>query len=368
MNYKLQQLADEAFITAIVKDDLLHKYADGGLMQSVGAGIKEEVMKMWDPQHPIESIAGIAMPGIIWGISPWTAIIYEVADAMGFDWKSFWGSVGEALKDFLKGLISIPTEQDISEKMNSIVSSAATNSFNGEVNQEKLDQLIQKKSDTLDDIETLKKFAINVEHNPKLYKASQGFLLRPLKSRIARFFIRVIAWAFKTALVGIGLTAARGALSTALHLATGGGAEMPSGEQSPSGNVGKTDYTPQTTPNLPANLSENLLQVHRNDLSRVWVENYNIGQVENLLSSWVTEAYPNIDKTKLQASNALQSVVNEFRNRNRLGEGTGLVVVPEGYVRKIDVAAKIANNFIKENPDAVQKEQIPPETKQQTDL
>jgi hypothetical protein len=365
MNYKLQKLADEAFITAIVKGDLLHKYADGGLMQSVGAGIKEEVMKMWDPQHPIESIANIAAPGIIWGISPTLGIIYEVADAMGVDWKSFWGEVGEALKDFLKGLTSIPTEQDLSTKMNDIVSSAATNFFNGEINQGKLDQLSQA---TLDDVEILKKFAINVEHEPKLYKTSQSFLLRPLKSRIARFFIRVIAWALKTALISLGLTAARSAITTALHLGfSGSGTQPSSGNEMPS--VDKTDYIPQTiSSNLPANLSENLLQVHRNDLSRIWIENYSIGQVENLLMSWVEEAYPNLDKSKLQTSNALQSMVNEFRNRNRLGEGTGLVVVPEGYVRKIDVAAKIANNFVKENPDAMKQEQQAPVAKQQTNL
>jgi hypothetical protein len=360
INTELQKLADEAFITAIVKDDLLHKYADGSFMESAGATIKEEILKVWDKDHPIESVVSFIAPGMIWGISPWMAILYEVAGALGWNQKEFWGDVGNKLKEFLQGLKTTPSEQEIKTSISNIVNSAANSTFNGEVDEEKLNALRQKglpqKGASLEDVEILKKFALYIEHNPKLYKSAGpiSFLLSPFKSKIRSFFVRVVMWAISTAVISLGLAVGKGALATALHLipSIGGSGGSDAGA---SGGTADQIQSPQqiTSQNLPANLTENLLQTHENDLSGIWIENYSILNIENLLLSWVSEAYPQLDKSKLQTSNALQTVVNEFKNRNRLGEGTGLVVVPRGYIRKIDVAAKIATQFVKENPTAV---------------
>src|SRR5271167_786242 len=70
-----------------------------------------------------------------------------LAEALGFDWISFWSGVGAEIKSLTKNIIQTkPSEEELGQQVDTIVASQFRNNFNGQIDKEKLKQLSQTTS------------------------------------------------------------------------------------------------------------------------------------------------------------------------------------------------------------------------------
>jgi hypothetical protein len=351
VNSNLEYLADCIIIEALAKDDLSIKIfaQEGGAMASVADGIKSYVHSLWDPEKPIASVMAFLGRGMLWSMGfKWLSILYTVAEALGFDWIGFWDSVKNGITKFVKEMLpkgKIP--QDLmSSKVNSVVANAMSQHSTGDVDQEKLKDLATGKvklsfEQRLQEALEVKAIALQLEKNPKLIKSAG--VLSLFKGKLSRFLISMISWVIKTGLISTGLVATAGAVSGLVGLHK----DAPSGEETPKEDLGKQPiYKLPLSPNAP----QELFAEHHNDINAVWLERGSIGEIENIIMSWVLNVYPQFQKYEedLQNSSGFQSVVGKFRNRNRLATGLGFFSVPRPYMRKIDIVSEIVNGFMKE--------------------
>src|SRR5277367_1611627 len=150
MNARLEYLADSLIIEALAKDEGIVRTAqDGGIVDTVAGGIKDYVADIYDPERPISSIISFVGPGLLWKMNfKWMSVLYTVAEAFGFDWKAFWSKIGNGVASFVKKIISSKekaSDSEASSQINDIVQDGFENSFTGEVDQEKLLDIAQRR-------------------------------------------------------------------------------------------------------------------------------------------------------------------------------------------------------------------------------
>lgn len=343
----IEYLADSILIEALVKDESMNKYAQGGIAASLAQGIKSYVLSQYDKNHPIASIVAFLGPGLLWGVSPMISIFYEIAEALGFDWRGFWAAVGEGLKEFLTALFTSgqkPSEQELSAKVNQTVDDAAAQHFEYNPNPSALEAAKRKFSfkQEMNNLMILKAVARRYEQDRTIIKKAG------LVSKLARFFIPLIKWVIKTALISLGLTAGVGAVSTLIGGTPGAGAQG-AGTASPEDTEAPT--APPVSIPMSSSVSPNLLAYHKNGLNTTWLERGDISEISDILMSWVLNAYPQLrtEVSQLKSSNAFMSMVNKFQSRNRMAEGLDIFTVPHPYQRKIDIVNEIVGNYLQQS-------------------
>lgn len=343
MNANLEYLADSLIIEALAKDDMIVLAQEGGIVSSVAEGIKDYVSDLYDSNRPVASVVSFLGPGLLWKLGfPWMSVLYTVADALGFDWKSFWGGVGKAIAQFVKVIIkskqsgNTSAEENADVTIKDIVTDQFESSFTGEVDEKKIYNLARsgKFATNMKEALQVKAFALELQRNPSLMKEAGG--LRLFKGKLARFFIRIISWAIKTALISLGFFSAAGAVS-------GLAGESEGGDQALLDTV-------KVSPNAPPDI----FTVHPNDMSRVWIERGNIESVDDLIKGWVMSVYPDYFNTpqkvtELERSPSFRSMVGNFKTRNRLAGGLGMISIPRPYQRKSDIVATIMSGLLKEH-------------------
>jgi hypothetical protein len=309
---------------------------EGGFMSSVAGGIKDYLASQWDPAHPVASIVNFMGPAVFFKINPILGILYEVAEALGWDSKGFWTDVGKNLVEFMQSMTSSghpPTEEEFHQKAQEATNNSFDAHFTGQEDPAKLKEVAQK-------AQQMGAFASS---HPELQGAivKRAALLRGLLSRL---FGRVIPAILKTGLYALMLNAAGGATRGALGIKSEPGGEGSSSSPSPS-KEREPIYSLKLNPNLP----EDLTEFHRNDLNGVWIETGNIQNIQEYLIDWILQAYPDQapNKEDIINSPSFIEVENLFRDRNKMASGLNVYSVPRPFQKKLDIVAYIINGYLK---------------------
>jgi hypothetical protein len=320
-------------------------------MGSIAGGIESYVKSIYDPRRPAASIAAFIAPGLLWKLRfHWLMILYTVAEALGFDWKSFWSTVGRGIASLVKPFLGlngrvrkkIPGDVATSH-IRDVVNNAFSNNFSGEVDTGALLNIVKKHKFDSDINEALdiKSVALKLQNNP-IIKEAIG-IPSVFKMKLVRFFTKIIVWLVITSLVSLGLVSAAGAASGAIKHFT----DSEDGEESAENNEGDQPiYKLTVSPNAP----QDMFTVHPNNMSNVWLERGDINNINNILVGWVKSIYPTLNIENIQSSSAFNSVLNKFRTRNRLASGLGVISIPRPYERKADVVSAIVNEFLRQSP------------------
>lgn len=350
MNASLEYIADSLIIEALAKDNsMIITAQDGSISSSVAQSVKSYVESQFDKTRPLASITAFLGRGLLWSMGfKWMSVLYTVAEALGFDWKSFWSSVGRGITAFVKTLIESKhkaSESEASSSVYGVVQNSFANSFSGDVDKKKLVEIASqgKFASDMRDALRIKEAAIRIQKNPNIVK--EASILSLFRGKLARFFIKTISWLVKTALISLGLVSVAGAVSGLVGHKNAPG-EEDQGDQDDQPNLPKQQRI-QPAKNIP----QHMLAVHRNDTSSVWIEKIDIDSIEDLLKNWILSVYPQLSSNMdaIENSTSFQSIVNKFNTRNRLAAGLGMLSVPHPYQRKIDIVSSIVNGLSQEN-------------------
>jgi hypothetical protein len=355
MNARLQYLADGAIIASLA-DDITKTAQAGGTMSNIASGVKEYISGLWDPKDPVDSILGFIAPGILSAAGfGWLAFIYEVAEVMGFDFIGFFSSIRQNIKEFIHTLVSskepIPQET-IYENVKEATTAAAEQHFNGATDMSKLPALAMKAPSfvsELQDANDVRSFAINQTPVSALIK--NAGIMSIFKGKLARLFIRMVTWLITTALVSLGFAAAGGTAKSLL-----GGTPSSQSSSTDQGDTSLVSIAPQAArymskiqaKNIPADLK----QSHSNNTQNVWIESGNIDEIEQIIMSWIMQAYPQLSKYTADLSNSetMQNIVKLFEKRNGYSKGVDIYAVPKPFTRKLDIVDQIVGAFLNQNP------------------
>lgn len=352
MNASLEYIADSLIIEKLASNGGMIVIAqDGGIISSVASNIKNYVLSMFDKDHPISSIMSFLGPGILFKLGfPWMSALYTIAEALGFDWKGFWSKVGEGITSFTKTIISSgkpADENEASASVNQTISNSFSNSFTGQVDKEKLLDIAKngKFSSNMKNSLELKKLAIEYNRTKTFTKVAG------ITSKLTAFFIKIISWVVKTALISLGFVAVAGAARGLLGIKPDN-SNAPLGGESSNNNTNVSSISqPIRSLKISPSVSSEMFAVHSNDMSSVWMEHGDISNIDDMLISWVLNIYPQLKDyaDKIKSSSNFQTIVSRFEDRNKLSSGTGMVSVPKPYERKADIVSPIVNGFLSQN-------------------
>ena len=364
MNNQLENIADGIIIEIFASRDRKISLAnEGGIVSSMAEGIQSYVSQIWDKNRPISSISAFFAPAVWWRFFTkskfkYLAIVYEIAVALGWDDKAFWSSVGEKAKEIVKEIISSgkkATSEAIDSKIKPSMEGIVDGSFTKGSDDGELVNILKDvgitKTQSLKSAIKLKKLAIKAEQiGVDKFIKNAGILgsgiLKIFRGTFAKTIGAIVSWLVRTALTGLGLVVATGAVAGAL----GKPNKEVSTEQS---NTGPQSQETGTDPvyNLEVSKStpREFFQIHNNDMSSIWLEHGEINNIQQILSSWVSQMYPDISTKypNFQSSRAFSNMVGKFRVRNKLSTGLGVFAVPRPYERIADVVADLVNEILK---------------------
>jgi hypothetical protein len=369
MNASLEYIADSLIIEKLAANGGMIVIAqDGGIVSSIASNIKNYVLSIFDKDRPISSIMSFLGPGILFKLGfPWMSVLYTAAEAFGFDWKGFWSSVGQGITTFVKTILSSgkpADENEAAQKVNETVANAFNSNFSGQIDKDKLEDLAKnntfkaddgKFSSDLNNALELKKLAIEYNRTKTFTKVAG------ITSKLAGFFIKIISWVVKTALISLGFVSAAGAVRGLLGI-------KPDNSNAPLGGGSSNDNTnisltkqPIRSLKISPSVSPEMFTVHSNDMSSVWMEHGDISNIDDMLISWVLNIYPQLKdyEDKIKSSSNFQTIVSRFEDRNKLSSGTGMVSVPRPYERKADIVSPIVNGFLSQNNITLNDNQSP---------
>ena len=341
-----EYLIDTLVMNAFVKDDIT-KVAQSSVMTSIAQGIKNYVLSLYDPNKPVASVVAFLGPGLLFRAGfPMLAIFYEVAEALGFDWIGFWKTVGDEMQQFLQAMLSSnqkPSEEDLSNKVDSVVQNAAAEHFKEQPSMGKLMGVMRKVTarQDLKNVIELKAIINKYQQDKKIIR--EAGLFGGITSKLSRFFIRAIKWIIKTAFVSLGFAAGGGAISSLIN-GTKSNSEQRENEELPSS-------APISIP-MAKTIPQDLLAWHNNDIRSIWVENGDINQVPNIILKWIVSVYPVLNNyvSDIKSSNSFNAMLQKFMSRNKMAQGLGIFSIPHPYQRKIDIVNQIVSNFLQEHP------------------
>jgi hypothetical protein len=336
MNPSLEYLADSLIIEALAKDDI--KITAQDIIGSVASGVKEYVESQFDKERPVSSITAFLGSGLLWSMGfKWMSVLYSVAEALGFDWKTFWSAVGKNITDFVRDIINSgnkSSESDATTKINGIVGDAFINNFTGAIDKEKLTDIVKQRKfgNDLNNALEIKAFATN---NQNIIK--EAGVLSIFKGKLARFFIRTISWLVKTALISLGFVSATGAVKGLI------------GYKPSEDNKNSPIYNLKVSPDVP----EYIFTAHPNDLSNVWIERGDINNISDIIKSWILLVYPQLQSkiNNISNSSSFLSMIDKFNQRNRLATGLDLISIPRPYQKKSEIVSEIVNGYLSMQPN-----------------
>lgn len=317
---------------------------EGGFIDSAISGIKDYVSGLWDAKRPLASVVGFIGPGLLFKLGfPWLSIAYEVAGALGFDWIGFWDSIKNSVVEIFSGAMKgqKPTQEELHSKLVEETDENLAAHIHDKVDEEKLAEL-HKKSQGAEMPKTS-----GIKSISYLIKQA-GIFGAAAKSRglLSTLFRKIIPFALTTLAESLGFATAGGAVR--------GVAGVKSDKDSPNSET-STEPQAATTRDLinqlkiSPNADPDLFEFNKNDPSSVWIENGNIGNIQNVLSSWIFSAYPQLsnEKYKIINSPTFIQVENMFKNRNKMGQALQIYSVPKPFQKKIEIVSYIINSYLK---------------------
>lgn len=323
MNAHLEYIADSLVIETFVRDKFIIT-AEDNVMGSMVNGIQSYVSSIYDPKRPIASIISFIAPGLLFSMgNKKIAILYAIMEALGFNWTSFWSGLGKGVATFIKNSSSKPSEDNVSSHINYLVNNEFKENYSGQVDKKKLLDLSHKIS-----------FASNAIEMNKIAESYPIIKNAGLFSKLAGFFIKTISWLVKTALISLGFTVGEGATSGLFGIQK---------QDEDEALVDKLKVSP--------NVSREIFIDHPNNLSTVWIEHSDINNINTLLKNWILNAYPQLNPgiDLIEKSISFQSMVNKFKERNKLAPGLGILSVPRPYQRKAEIVFAIVNGYLQEH-------------------
>ena len=96
--------------------------------------------------------------------------------------------------------------------------------------------------------------------------------------------------------------------------------------------------------------SQDLFDKHPNGISNIWIEKGSVNNIETLVKSWIISVYPQLSDhiNEIENSPAYISMIDRFKERNRLGQGLDIFSIPRPYETKAEIVAEIVNDFLKQ--------------------
>lgn len=322
----------------------------GGFIDNVLSGIKEYISNKYKPEKPFASIIGFLGPGLLFRLGfPWLALAYEVADALGFDWIGFWDSIKNSVIEIIKASWSAkekPSQEEMHQKITAATDQALDQNISDKIDEEKLNELAKKSQGV--------SMPTSTGSNNIFYLIKQaGLLGSAVRSRgiLSRIFRKIIPWTITTALVSLGFAVGGGAVRGAVGIKN-----TPTEDDSSSGQA-STARDLISAQKISPSTSPNLFEFNRNDEGSVWLEKGNINDIQNIMSSWIFNAYPQFNNEKEQIINSPSfiEIENMFKSRNKLASGLGIYSVPKPFERKIDIVSYIINRYLNTRPQPQQE-------------
>ena len=358
---ELQFIKDTMEMGRLFHEPSMHKTAQDGV-SGVLSSIKEHVSGIYDPKNPVESALGFLGPGILWILGfRWIAGVFELAQALGFNWTHFFTSIKEKLRPFVAGLAK--GQEGDSSTIDSAVASSANEAFGDNLDIGQLQDVV-KKYTSIDDMLFIKKVAIryqadsNFMHN--IEKWMNGALGRRMRKGILGFIIRLMSWVIAAVLISAGFAIAGGVAAKILGVKkkqeepadTSGEAQKASTEQSNSGETQSKTDTSKVKLVQNEHADSNLFTTTYNDSSHVWLLNMSVNDIKETLIKWAQELYPQLsDKSAFESSSQFNHVLQMFRDRNK-NTNVEMMAVPQPFksIKEIvdsfaaDVAAHTSTN------------------------
>lgn len=318
-NANLHILADRF----IFEDLLISNAQDNSFIGSITSYVK----LLYDPERPYSSILSFIGPGLLFKAGfPWVAVIYELMDALGFDWKGLWHSLGQGIINLVK------SKSASDENIDRLVDEKVNDNFNGEMDADKVKDILSKGLKTESNIViNLSSFGSDIQDN---------FIKRAsVKSKLTSWLVKKLGWLLKAVLISLGLAG-----GAAIVSGISGGAKPLA-----MNNTENKDNTTPDQPKIPLSTKapRELFTYNRNDLSSVWIETGDIHSISNEIMTWILAAYPQLSdkKEEIQSSTGFQDILKKFNDRNRLAAGTGLIAVPRPFTKRIDIVNTIINTL-----------------------
>lgn len=334
----LQFIRDTQLMERLARDPM-HKSAQEG---SVSSLITSEVQKIYDPKNPVSSILAFIGPGLLWMTGfKWLAVIYEVADAFGFNWTQFFTDIKNKLEPLLTGLVN--GEGKSAADVNTIVQEAAASADSDNIDAAKIQDVAEKYAPaSVNDMLFIKKLALTAIALPSVYEAIKLFLGTIVGKRLRRgvtgFIVKSVAWVIAAIIIAAGFKLVGSTAAKALNIGQ---------DKKPAVNpYANETFTLAVNPNADQHLFTN----NYNDDSHVWLINLNISHLPDTLVQWAQQIYPQLDDINLiRSSPKFQDTVQAFRDRNKGADNLEILAVPEPFrsIKDIvdsfaaDVAAKM---------------------------
>lgn len=335
-------LTDTLFIYQVIQpQSKIARAGNGGILSNVEDAVVNYAKSQWDGNHPIASLINLFGPSLLFRVSPILGLIYELTEALGFDWRGLIEAVGRDIEN----LITPSTSKDqLSSAIHSSVQSNFPQFFTGEGDLDKVKELtpqvmpLLSTASTQDLRQAIKKYSM-------IKKAGiLSRLVQIIAPKFGSFWGKVLSFLITTIILNLMGGTARGLLGK-----TEG---IPSTSTSTSETTSTQTRQPLYSIPLAEDLSPELTDFHQNDLTAFWIIKGNIDQIQDYLINWILTAYPSLQDQKEQIINspAFIEIENNFHQKNQYAGGTGLITVPRPFQRVLDIVNYITNEYLKSHP------------------
>lgn len=336
-------------MSIVLYDASMHKTAQSNL-SDITSKLGDHFKSLYDENNPVESILSFMAPGMLWLFGfKWIAVLFELAQAFGFDWVHFFSSIKEKIKPFLTSLVE--TKKGDANHIHDIVASAAQESVSETLDPDKLIDAVKKSEGSLADMLLIKKMAQRSDLKDQIERLLAKGTSNRMRKGILGFIIRLVSWIITAILISLGFALAGGLVSTII----GGGAakkeehssDEPTQETKSDNAINisaPADSKTQTSVKLVLNNSapQELFTESFNDTNHVWIMHININQIKDHLIKWAQQLYPQL--TNLNAfnnSSSFNRTLEMFKNRNK-NNNVDLLAVPSPFTSIKDIVDSFA--------------------------
>lgn len=334
----LQFVHSTLFMKQLLVEPSMNKTA-----QSFFSGIYSDIKNKITGLKSAEEVLAFLTPGAFWTLGfRKLAIIYMVAEAFGFDFAHFFGSLRIGLKSFVEGLFK--GEQGNTDIINDIVEKSASESFTNNIDPEKakviMDEPIEK-FESINDILMTQKivlgFGKRTDNDAFLYRKfkelAESATGTKYRKGLLSIIVKVFSWILSVIFYSLGFTIIGSVASKILGAHKN---KDQSKEDIRDGTETTTTNTLNTKKNVVLHLNPNadphLSTTTYNDNNHVWLLNMNVNNIRDMLIKWAQELYQQLtDKSAFEKSESFNRTLKMFQDRNKTSTQLEIMAVPQPF-------------------------------------
>lgn len=342
---KLQEIYDEAILTAIASSDDFDIIKQAGLWDDLGFDgiassikglIQKHVVKEDSPGGYLDALGSVLLSGALFKVHPVLGIAYAVANAMGIDVGGIISNVFDAVKGAVSGGGTL-----------------SESSFDSIVKSAKYDPDLTKLAQKVD-VPFLPRKGSGV-----IARIFGNLFSRGMKTKASWLAKGIIIWALKTALLGAGLLTATGAATSLIKgVVSGDGKEKPSVDEpatTPKEEGAGSAYVAPTATTSPVSRPTSRLRPSgagekqfKNDTDNMWIVPLVNRNVPDTLLAWTEEIYPQLSgyDNIVSRSPAFRRAVNVLR-QNKSNTNPDSLLMPPGITSRKQVVDLFAHQAAK---------------------